>query len=314
METRPVGETGVSISPVGLGGWELGPEEGEEPPVESARGALKAALAAGINWVDTSEIYRQTHNEPLIGEAARGLAEMQISSKAEPKPDGSGFRRDEIHAACRGSLQRLGREQIDLYFLHRPDETGVPIDETWGAMSELVEAGLVRAIGLSNYDLEEVEHCHAQRRVDVVQDGLSMIDYLDQRQFFTRCGELGIAAVIYEPLGGGVLAGKTLAQVQETWGPDYAEWSFYQRLFVPGKAEQTFAVVEGLKQVAEKLGASIAQVAIAWVLHQPGVTAAIAGSRNPAHARSNAEAAEISLTEETLGELEAIVQLGPTAS
>ena len=141
-----------------------------------------------------------------------------------------------------------------------------------------------------------------------------MIDYLDQRQFFTRCGELGIAAVIYEPLGGGVLAGKTLAQVQETWGPGYEEWSFYQRLFVPGKAERTFAVVEGLKPIAEKLEASIAQVAIAWVLHQPGVTAAIAGSRNPAHARTNAEAAEIALTEETLGELEAIVQLGPTAS
>lgn len=314
METRAVGESGVSISPVGLGGWELGPEEGEEPPVESARGALEAALAVGVNWVDTSEAYRGTRNEGLIGEAVRRLPDMQISSKVSPKPDGSGFRREEIKEACRASLQRLARKQIDLYFLHWPDESGVPIEDIWGAMSELVEAGLVRAIGLSNYDLEEVERCHAQRRVDVIQDGLSMIDYLDHRKLFTRCEELGIAAVIYEPLGGGVLAGKTLAQVQETWGPDYEEWPFYQRLFVPGKAEQTFAVVDGLKQVAEKLGASIAQVAIAWVLHQPGVTAAIAGSRNPAHARSNAEAAEISLTEETLGELEAIVQLGPTAS
>ena len=188
METRPVGESGVSISPVGLGGWELGPEEGEEPPVESARGALEAALAVGVNWVDTSEAYRGTRNEGLIGEAVRRLPDMQISSKVSPKPDGSGFRREEIKEACRASLQRLGRKQIDLYFLHRPDDTGVPIDETWGAMSELVEAGLVRAIGLSNYDLEEVERCHAQRRVDVVQDGLSMIDYLDQRQFFTRCG------------------------------------------------------------------------------------------------------------------------------
>jgi len=91
-----------------------------------------------------------------------------VASKLSPAPDGSGFRRDEVRAGCQASLARLCRDHVDIYFLHYPDATGVPLDETWGALTELVDDGLVRAISLSNYRLEDVERCHAQRPVDVV--------------------------------------------------------------------------------------------------------------------------------------------------
>jgi len=112
--------------------------------------------------------------------------------------------------ACRDSLTRLGRDRIDIYFLHWPDEGGVPLEETWGAMAELADEGLVRAVGLSNYTIQDVERCHAQRPVDAVQVGLNLCYDHDERPSIARCGELGIAATIFEPLASGILSGKTL--------------------------------------------------------------------------------------------------------
>src|SRR5438128_807441 len=163
--------------------------------------------------------------------------------------------------------------------LHWPDRTGVPLEETWGAMAELVDTGLVRAIGMSNYEIADIERCHEQRNVDVVQDGLSLIDYLDARASIARCGQLGIGVTIFEPLAGGVLTGKTQEDVLAVWSA-WVEEPFYKRLVAPGKVERSFAVADGIRPIAERLDATIAQVAIAWLLHQPGVTAAIAGSRD----------------------------------
>jgi aryl-alcohol dehydrogenase-like predicted oxidoreductase len=274
------------------------------------------AIDAGINWIDTSENYNDTRNESLIGAALAQISgEILVSSKAAPTPlltgAGSGFRRDQIHAACRASLARLGRDVIDLYFLHWPDDTGVPLEETWGAMGELADAGLVRAIGLSNYELADVERCHEQRPVDVVQDGLSLIDYLDARESFARCGELGIGVVAYEPVASGILAGKTQQEMLSFWTGPWVESSFYRRLLGPGRVERSFAVADGMRPIAARLGATVAQVAIAWVLHQRGVTAAIAGSSDGRHVRENAEASHLQLTD-VIDELDALIPLGPT--
>jgi aryl-alcohol dehydrogenase-like predicted oxidoreductase len=322
VETRLLGQSqsGVSLSAVGLGGFELGPEEGPEERQESdvarATRIIETAIDAEINWIDTSENYNDTQNESLIGAAlARISGELLVSSKAAPTPlltgGGSGFRRDQIHAACRASLGRLGRDEIDVYFLHWPDDTGVPLDETWGAMGELVDAGLVRAIGLSNYELVDIERCHAQRPVDVVQDGLSLIDYLDARDNFARCAELGIGVVAYEPVASGILTGKTQAEVLAFWTGPWLDSSFYQRLLGPGRVDRSFAVADGMRPIAARLGATVAQVAIAWVLHQRGVTAAIAGSSNGRHVHDNAQASELDLTN-VIDELDALIPLGPT--
>ena len=150
-----IGRSSVSISRIGLGGYELGPEPGEQPDVVRAARVIQTAIDSGINWLDTSENYLETRNESLIGAALAGIdSEFLIASKVAPGAaitgGGSGFRSEQVHQACRDSLRRLGREQIDVYFLHWPDESGVPLEETWGAMAALVEVGLVRAIGMSN--------------------------------------------------------------------------------------------------------------------------------------------------------------------
>lgn len=318
MKSHALGQSGVLVSAVGLGGIELGPDEGEDPDIDRAVAVIEAARETGVNWLDTSENYLDTRNESLIGAAlGRVRGEFMVATKAAPRAGitggGSGFRPDQIHAACHASLRRLGRERIDIYFLHWPDETGVSLEETWGAMAELVDAGLVRAIGLSNYELEDIERCHAQRPVDSVQTGLSMIDYLEDRGLIARCGELGIGVVIYEPLASGILSDKTLEHVLALWTGPWLESAFYKRLLVPGKAKRSFAVADGMRPIATRLGVTVAQLAIAWVLHQPGVVSAIAGSRDGRHVRENAEASTLDLTGE-LDELEALIPLGPTFS
>jgi aryl-alcohol dehydrogenase-like predicted oxidoreductase len=294
-ETVGIGESGVEISRIGLGGFELGPGEGETPDVSTGRAVVDAAIAAGVNWIDTAEAYHRRENERVIGEVLAGR-DLLVSSKVAPVPDGSGFRRDEVHAACRASLERLRRDAIDVYFLHWPDESGVPLEETWGAMSELRDDGFVRAIGLSNFGVAEVERCHAQHRVDVVQDGLSLVDHLDNRDLFARCRELSIAAVVYEPLGSGALTGRPIAAIREAWA-GYEEWGFYKRLLDGDNGARTEALVEALRALAADVGLTVPQLAIAWVLEQAGVTAAIAGSRNPTHVEENARAADVDLGE-----------------
>ena len=200
-DRRSLGLSGVDISRVGLGGYQLGPEPGEEPDVDRAERVIKTAIAYGVNWLDTSENYLETRNESVIGPALGRIEDdFLIASKVAPGAGvtggGSGFRREQVLQACRDSLTRLGRDHLDVYFTHWPDDSGVPLEETWGAMAELVDAGLVRAIGLSNYTLEDVERCHAARRVDAVQVGLNLIDHLDGRAAIARWGELGIAVTI----------------------------------------------------------------------------------------------------------------------
>ncbi|MFL5767291.1 MAG: aldo/keto reductase [Actinomycetota bacterium] len=308
MEIRPLGSSGVSVTEIGLGGWEFEGEEERKPA--AVRAIVEASLESGSNWLDTAEVYHDNRNELLIGKALAGLRdELVQSSKVAPRPDGSGFRPDEVSAAVRASLDRLATDRIDVYFLHWPDETDIPLLETWGAMSSLVDEGLVRAIGLSNYTTEQIESAHAQRPVDVIQQGLSMIDHLEERPVIARCGELGIGAVVYEPLASGVLTGAVRSgeDIKEKFGDDIEEWPFFQRLFAPGRMEKTIALVDGVRAVAERLGATMPQVAIAWVLAQPGATSAICGTLNADHARDNSAAAEIKLSEQDLAELDALV-------
>ena len=309
LATHSVGRNHIELTRIGLGGVEVGPDEGEAPDLERAVRVLTAAADAGINWIDTAEAYYETQNETLIGRAL-GCCDVpfHVATKVAPGSSNSGFRPEQVRAACHASLRRLGRDRVDAYFLHFPDDT-LPLDETWGAMSELAEDGLVGAVGLSNYDIADIERCHAQRSVDLVQDGLSLVDHLDARERFARCAELGIPVVVYEPLAGGVLSGRTMAEVREIW-KDWSEFGFYKRMLVPGRAERSQVVVDAMLPIAKRHGISVAQLAVAWVLHQPGVAWALAGSRDGRHVHENAAAAAIDLRE-SLNELDDLIPLGP---
>ncbi len=309
MRSRTIGGTPYSV--VGLGGYEFE----DDPGWHGARDVLSAAIDAGIDWIDTSEAYFEGKNELTIAAALRDVgAQMKISNKVAPMPDGTGLEPDQIKRACTQSLERLGVDHLDIYLLHWPDDAGVSLEESWAAMRQLVDDRLVDLVGLSNFDRSQIERCAAVGRVDVIQDGLSPIDHLETLELARWCGEQGIGVVTYEPLANGMLAGaiqrpEDLARVVPD---DYTEWGFFKRLFAPGKFERSEAVRDGMKAMADAVGCSLPQLALAWNLHQPGVTATLAGTRNPEHARTNAAAADVELTEVQLAELDALIPLGPT--
>lgn len=314
MQRKQLGSKGPEISVVGFGAWEAGgesygPNSSEDEVVE----AIHSALDAGIDWIDTAEVYGNGVSEQLVGKALQGRRDdVVLATKVGPRPEGSGFAPDEVRRACEASLERLQTDRIDLYQLHWPDSTGVPLQETWEAMAGLVEEGLVRSIGVSNFPLPFIEQCEAIRHVDSLQPQFSLL-YLELRDVIRWCGEQGIGVVAYGPLAFGLLTGALDANTEyhpQDWRSG-GQGGYWDRLFAPGKIERSLAVVEGMRPIASRLGCTVGQLALAWCFHQEGVTSAIAGSRNPKHIRENAEAGDIELDEKTLEEIEALIPLGP---
>ena len=312
MRTRRLGSQGPEMSVVGFGAWEAGGgfEWGQAPPEEQIRGAIAAIFDCGIDWIDTAEVYGKGRSEELVAKAVGGRRdEIVIASKVAPSPEGSGFRPDEVRSACEGSLRRLQTDRLDLYQLHWPDGTRVPLEDTWGAMVSLVEDGLVRHIGVSNFDQTLIEQCEAIRHVDSLQQEFSMLQRQD-RDLIRWCGEQGTGVLSYGPLAFGLLTGAITDETVFDKG-DFRADEESDALFGSG-FERSLAVVERLRPIAERLGISLAQLALAWNVHQPGVTVAIAGSRNPEHVRSNAAAGDVELDQATHSELDAV--LSGTAS
>jgi aryl-alcohol dehydrogenase-like predicted oxidoreductase len=304
MLTRRLGAHGPEISVIGLGAWEAGGDAwGANPADDEVVRAFHAAFDAGITWVDTAEVYGNGVSERLVGKALIGRRdELVVASKVGPKPEGTGFRPEQVRAACDASLGRLGIDAIDLYQLHWPDESGVPIEDTWGEMVSLVEAGKVRAIGVSNFDQALIERCLPIRHVDSLQQEFSMLA-LDDRELIRWCGDAGIGVVTYSPLGVGFLTGRfTRAEAEQIddWRSSN-DWTTGETL------DDVFRIVDGIRPIAERLGITMGQLALAWNIAQPGVTAAIAGSRSGAHVRENAEAGDLSLDAKVLDEVEELL-------
>jgi aryl-alcohol dehydrogenase-like predicted oxidoreductase len=305
MRTRRLGSRGPEISVIGYGAWEAGgdawgPNESEAVVVE----AIQAGLDAGIDWIDTAEVYGDGVSERLVGKAIQGRRDdVVVATKVAPQPEGSGFRSDNVRKACEGSLERLDTDRIDLYQLHWPDAEGTPLEETWGAMAALQDEGKVGSIGVSNFDREQIERCLAIRHVDSLQPEFSMLNR-ENAELIRWCGEQGVGVVSYGPLAFGLLTGAVTAETRFPPG----DWRGQKQSEGPfADPARSLEAVDRLRPVAERLGCSLSQLALAWNVHQPGVTAAIAGSRNPAHVRTNAAAGDIVLDETTLAELDAIL-------
>lgn len=305
MQTRRCGSQGPELTVIGYGAWEAGgtswgPNDSDDAVVD----AMRAALDAGINWIDTAEVYGNGVSEQLVGKAVAGRREeVVIASKAAPAPEGSGFRPQEIRGACEASLSRIGVDVIDLYQLHWPDDQ-IPVEDAWGTMTELQDEGKVRWIGVSNFDRGQIERCMAVRHIDSLQQEFSMVT-LSDRELIAWCGEAGVGVVSYSPLGAGLLTGAIRPGV--TFDP--ADWraSEDQELFGAEHLPRHLALVEALRPIAGRLEIGLAQLALAWNIAQPGVVAAIAGSRNPDHVRTNAQAGDIVLDAQTLQTIEALL-------
>jgi methylglyoxal reductase len=313
MRTRRLGARGPEISAVGLGAWEAGGGEyGAGPPEDRIIEAYRTGFDAGINWIDTAEVYGPHTSEELVGRAVAGRDDVMVFTKVGPKPLGHGYEPDAIRAAAEASLERIGRDVIDLFQLHQP-VPGMDIAAAWEAMAGLVEDGLARSIGVSNFDRDQLELCQRIRPLDSLQPQLSML-YREQRGLVDWCAEHDVGVIVYGPLAFGLLTGQVTADsrfADDDWRSGKTDVPpvvrLYDALFAPGVFADNVAKAEAVAPVADRLGLTRAQLAIAWAIHQPGVTGAICGTTDAPLAREDAGAGSAELSTEDLAEIEGLL-------
>ncbi|MDQ3958452.1 MAG: aldo/keto reductase, partial [Actinomycetota bacterium] len=283
---------------------------GPNPPEEQTISAIHRGIDAGMTWVDTAEIYGDGRSEELVARALRARDDVMVFTKVAPAGAGSGFDARSVRRAAEASLRRLDRDVVDLYQLHWPDES-VAVEETWEAMARLADDGLVKWIGVSNFDQALIERCLAIRHVDSLQSEFSLLRRAGEPDLFPWCAEQGIGFLAYGPLAYGLLTG---AFSRDTvFGDD--DWRSgkqgmdddYRALFAPAAFERNLDIADRLRKVADRLGATPAQLALAWVVGREWATAAIAGSRSPDHTAENAGAGDLVLDPPDLEEIEAIL-------
>ena len=261
---------------------------------------MRAALDAGMNWIDTAEVYGQGHSEELVAKAVEGHRdEVLIFTKVAPDDEGSGIQPAEIRGAIRDSLRRLRTDHVDLYQVHWSDDR-IPVEETWGTMVELADEGLARHIGVSNFDRSLVERCLALRHVDSVQNAFSLLEQ-ETAEMLPWLLEQGVGFLAYGPLGFGLLTGGITADTTFAEG----DWRREERrgregLFGQDTFERSLRLVDALRGIGDRLDTPTSVIALRWALQQKGVTGVIAGSRNPEHVRQNGIAGEMQLDEATL--------------
>ena len=306
MERIELGSEGLRVSRMGLGCLGMSRFYGEADDGET-RTTLARALDLGITFLDTADMYGWGHNEKLIGSViASRRAQVQIATKFGQTQDERGIRGVDgspayARAACDSSLQRLGVDAIDLYYLHRVDPS-VPIEETVGAMSELVARGKVRYIGLSEASASTIRRAHAVHPITALQTEYSLWSREVEEEILPTCRELKIGFVAYSPLGRGWLTGSiTTPDTLEPGDRRRSHPRFQTENFDNNRT--IAAVVEALGR-AKKL--TSAQLALAWVLAKGRDIVPIPGTRRIAHLESNAEALSVRLTDEEVVELEAV--------
>ncbi|MDQ5819081.1 MAG: aldo/keto reductase, partial [Actinomycetota bacterium] len=312
METRAFGKTGLEITPIGFGSWAIGgsgwrgawgPQDDEE-----AVGAIRRAVERGINWVDTAAVYGLSHSEELVARALKGLPESErpyVFTKCSRVWDQSGnvsdnLKRDSVKRECEDSLRRLQTDVIDLYQVHwpRPDED---IEEGWSAMAELKEEGKVRHIGVSNFDVSQMERAQRIAPVETLQPPYSMLKREAEQEILPYCQENDIGVIVYSPMRSGLLTGKMTPERVQNLPTD--DWRRNDPDFREPRLSKNLELVELLRAIGEVHGRSPAEVAIAWTLRHPAVTAAIVGGRRPDQVDGVIGAAEFRLSEDEIEEI-----------
>ena len=306
MRTRTLGGSGIEVGAIGLGcmGMSFAYDAEHRDDTESIA-VIHRALDLGATLLDTADAYGPFTNEELVGRALRGRRDQAVVATkvgVVTSPDYRHGRRADpayVVESCEGSLRRLGIETIDLYQLHRVDPE-VPIEESWGAFAGLVEAGKVRAIGLSEVTLDEVARCHAIHPVATVQSELSLWTR-DWTDVLAWCRDHGVGFLPFSPLGRGFLTG-ALAPGQ------IAADDFRSTLprFSPESMAANSALVDAVRTIADRHGATPAQVALAWVLAQGEQVVPIPGTKRVSRLEENATAADLVLDASDLAALDGL--------
>ena len=306
IATRTLGPAGPEVGAVGLGcmgmSWAYGAAERDD---EVSRTVLRRALDLGVTLIDTADVYGPFTNEELVGSGLHGRRdEAFLATKcglvAGPGGIGRDGRPEHVRAALDASLRRLGTDRVDLWQLHRVDPD-VPVEETWGAMAEQVQAGKALALGMSEVGVAELEAAHALHPVATVQSELSLWTRDPLAEVLPWCQAHGAAFLPFSPLGRGFLTGTV------TEGSfDAGDFRARNPRFTPEAMAANTALVDTVRTVAERRGATAAQVALAWVLAQGEHVVPIPGTKKLGYLEQNAASASVQLTADDLAELDAL--------
>jgi aryl-alcohol dehydrogenase-like predicted oxidoreductase len=311
MQTRRLGRSELSVSAVGLGCMGMSEFYGRRDDDESTA-TIQRALDLGVIFLDTADMYGIGINEELVGAAIRGRRdEVVLATKfGNVRGEGGSFlgvngRPEYVRSACEASLRRLGTDVIDLYYQHKPDPA-VPVEETIGAMAELVREGKVRYLGLSNTSSENIRRAHAVHPITAMQREYSLWTRKVEGEILPACRELGIGFVAYSPLGCGLLTG-------EIKSPDALTDADRRRTYSRFQSEnfgESLDLVTRLGKLAAEKGCTPAQLALAWVLAQGEDVVPIPGTKRREYLEQNIAALEFRLTADDLARIDEVVAAG----
>ncbi len=320
METRRFGKTDMEITRIGFGSWAIGGGgwSGAWGPQDDAEavGAIRRAVDLGLNWIDTAAVYGLGHSEELVARALKGLPESErphVFTKCSRVWDESGnvsdnLEKDSVKRECEDSLRRLQTDVIDLYQIHwpRPEED---IEEGWSALAELKDEGKVRHIGVSNFDVSQMERAQSMAPVETLQPPYNLLNRGIEEEILPYCAEQDIGVIVYSPMRSGLLTGKmTRERVHDLPSDD---WRRNNSDFQEPRLSRNLELVALLEEIGREHGRSPAEVAIAWTLQHPAVTAAIVGGRRPDQVDGIIGAAGFRLSEGELERIEAFLDENP---
>ena len=312
MDFRYLGNSGLKVSEISYGNWLT---HGSQVENEQAKACVKAALEAGITTFDTADTYANTKAETVLGEALVGVRResVEILTKVywptgPGGPNDTGLSRKHIHESINGSLQRLKTDYVDVYQAHRYD-TETPLEETMEAFADVVRAGKALYIGVSEWTAEQLQEGHRlarELRIPLVsnQPQYSMLWRVIEAEVVPASEELGIGQVVFSPIAQGVLTGKYKPGEQPPEGSratDEKGGADFVKRFL---TDDVLTRVQELKPIADEVGLSLAQLAIAWVLQNPNVSSAITGASRPEQVRENVKAAGVKLEDGLLKQID----------
>jgi aryl-alcohol dehydrogenase-like predicted oxidoreductase len=319
LTTTQLGGTGLEITRVGFGAWAIGgggwefawgPQEDQE-----SIDAIHRALELGVNWIDTAAAYGFGHSEEVVGRALAGLDQRPyVFTKASLVPGPGGrvlhsLKRDSILREAEASLRRLGVDAIDLYQIHWPNPDA-DIEEGWSAFAELKEQGLVRHIGVSNFDVDQLRRIQSIAPVETLQPQYSLIARDIEGEILPFARNEGVGVIVYSPMGSGLLTGAMTRERIASLPED--DWRKRDASFVEPQLSGHLALVERLEAVAARHETSPGAVAAAWTLRNPAVDAAIIGFRRPDQVDGVLDAARLELSDADVAEIEDVDGTGET--
>jgi aryl-alcohol dehydrogenase-like predicted oxidoreductase len=309
METAKFGNTDMMISRIGFGAWAIGggnwafgwgPQDDGE-----AIAAIHRAIDKGMNWIDTAAVYGLGHSEELVAGALKGMSKKPyIFTKCglvwdDARKTSQNLKAESIRMECEASLQRLNVKVIDLYQVHWPVDKD--LEEAWEVMEKLRLEGKVRYIGVSNYNVAQLKQSMKIAPVSSLQPPYSLLNREYEKEILPFCKENGIGVIVYSPMGSGLLTGAMTRERIAAMPSD--DWRRNSNYFQEPALTQNLILVEKLKSIGKKYGRSAGEVAIAWTLQNPAVTAAIVGGRNAGQVDGISKACDFNLTKEDIAEI-----------